>query len=245
MDTLPHQPPRSLVTYLKTKITAGHYTTPSDYIQALIQQDQEQQDYLEPLVREGLNSGPSTPMTQDDWDTIAQLSTNAKSNDVTIPNLIKRAIVIQDLANYADYISIDNLDAGDQFLYAAEATFQQISRTPGIGRLSGFSSPDMSQVRQYPIKAFRKYLVMYSNPISFVRVVQASRRKLPNLNPAISIARAFKPDTTSLFGHDAQPTNHLRLLYELIDDTIDIIRVLHGSQNLEHLLKPENLDEQQ
>jgi toxin ParE1/3/4 len=105
-----------------------------------------------------------------------------------MPNLIKRPIVIQDLVTYSDYISIDNLDAGDRFLYAAEATFQQIARTPGIGRLSGFTDPSMSQIRQYPVKGFKKYLV----------------------------------------------------IYQLIDDTIDVIRVIHGSRDLEHILNPDN-----
>jgi hypothetical protein len=36
--------------------------------------------------------------------------------------LIKRAVVIQDLIDISTYISLDNLEAGDRFLYAAEAT---------------------------------------------------------------------------------------------------------------------------
>jgi toxin ParE1/3/4 len=104
-----------------------------------------------------------------------------------MPNLIKRPIVIQDLIDIATYISYENLDAGDRFLYAAESTFQLIAKAPGIGRLSGFISPEVSQVRQYPVKGFKNYLI----------------------------------------------------LYELTADTIDVIRVLHGSRNLEQTLKPE------
>jgi toxin ParE1/3/4 len=57
-----------------------------------------------------------------------------------MPKLIKRPIIIKDLMEIATYISYDNLDAGDRFLYAAEATFQLIARTPGIGRFSGFTN---------------------------------------------------------------------------------------------------------
>jgi toxin ParE1/3/4 len=106
-----------------------------------------------------------------------------------MPQLIKRPIIIQDLLEIATYISYDNLDAGDRFLYAAEATFQLIARTPGIGRFSAFTHPQVAQLRQYPVKGFKNYLI----------------------------------------------------LYELTEDMIDIVRVVHGARNLEQmLLTPEN-----
>jgi toxin ParE1/3/4 len=106
-----------------------------------------------------------------------------------MPKLIKRPIVIQDLIQISTYISKDNLDAGDRFLYAAEATFQLIAKIPGIGRLSGFTNSTVTQVRQYPVRGFQNYLI----------------------------------------------------LYELTEDVIDIIRVLHGARNLEQTLtEPEN-----
>jgi antitoxin ParD1/3/4 len=74
MNTIPISLPEDLTTYLQSKLTTDHYPTPSDYIQALLQQDQAQDetqlDRLETLALEGINSGPSTPMTQDDWDYI-------------------------------------------------------------------------------------------------------------------------------------------------------------------------------
>lgn len=62
--------PEELTTYLQLQIESGHYATPSDYIQALIQQDQARKTRLEALALEGINSGPATPMTGEDWDTI-------------------------------------------------------------------------------------------------------------------------------------------------------------------------------
>ncbi|MGG6265442.1 type II toxin-antitoxin system RelE/ParE family toxin [Leptolyngbya sp. AN03gr2] len=102
-------------------------------------------------------------------------------------NLIKRAVVIQDLIDIATYISLDNLDAGDRFLYAAESTFQQLARMPGLRRLSGFTHPRLTEVRQYPVKGFKNYLIYYQ--------VQA--------------------------------------------ELIDIMHVLHGSQDIENLLQQE------
>jgi antitoxin ParD1/3/4 len=62
--------PESLATYFQDQITTGEYPTASDYIQALIQADQTHKHRLEALAIEGINSGPSTPMTQADWDNI-------------------------------------------------------------------------------------------------------------------------------------------------------------------------------
>ncbi|MEM9217793.1 MAG: type II toxin-antitoxin system RelE/ParE family toxin [Cyanobacteria bacterium P01_F01_bin.150] len=102
-------------------------------------------------------------------------------------SLIKRPIVIQDLIDHATYISLDNLDAGDRFLYAAEDTFQQIAKFPGIGRLSGFTTPAIANVRQYRIKGFNRYIIFYQSH----------------------------------------------------SDMVEIIRVLHGAQNLEFILEQE------
>jgi antitoxin ParD1/3/4 len=70
MNTLPITLPESLTTYLQTQIESGHYATPSDYIQALIQADRDRQARLETLALEGIQSGSATPMTSDDWSQI-------------------------------------------------------------------------------------------------------------------------------------------------------------------------------
>jgi antitoxin ParD1/3/4 len=70
MNTLPITLPENLTTYLQTQIASGHYATPSDYIQALIQADRDRQTRLETLALEGIQSGAATPMTPDDWSHI-------------------------------------------------------------------------------------------------------------------------------------------------------------------------------
>jgi antitoxin ParD1/3/4 len=67
MNTIPITLPENLTTYLQTQIASGHYATPSDYIQALIQADCDRQARLEPLALEGIQSGSSTPMISEDW----------------------------------------------------------------------------------------------------------------------------------------------------------------------------------
>jgi toxin ParE1/3/4 len=95
-----------------------------------------------------------------------------------MPKLLKRAGVIQELIDISTYISFDNLDAGDRFLYAAEATFQQIAKLPSIGKLSGLTHPKLTQVRQYPVKGFKNYLIYYQiqgEIIDVMHVFQGSR----------------------------------------------------------------------
>ncbi|MGI0493046.1 ribbon-helix-helix domain-containing protein [Alkalinema pantanalense CENA528] len=67
MNTFPINLNDNLTRYLQEKIASGHYSSPSDYIEALIQEDQARTTRLETLALEGINSGPSTPMTDDDW----------------------------------------------------------------------------------------------------------------------------------------------------------------------------------
>lgn len=77
MNTFPINLTDSLAQYLQEQIASGEYATPSDYIQALIQADQARKTRLETLALEGIQSGPSTPMTDNDWaDLRAQVRNN-------------------------------------------------------------------------------------------------------------------------------------------------------------------------
>jgi toxin ParE1/3/4 len=90
----------------------------------------------------------------------------------------KRPIVIRDLIQQATYIAEDNLEAGERFLVAAEETFQSLGRMPEIGKLCGFSLPQLSGIRQYPIKGFRNYLIFYraiDSEIEVLRVLHGAR----------------------------------------------------------------------
>lgn len=61
--------PENLAPYLQAQIAAGHYSTASDYIQALVEADLTRQAQLETKLLEALDS-PATPMTPADWDHI-------------------------------------------------------------------------------------------------------------------------------------------------------------------------------
>ncbi len=84
----------------------------------------------------------------------------------------KRPRVIQDLIELATYIGEDNLEVSDRFLLAAEETFKQLGKIPGIGKLCEFSHPNLFGIRQQSIKGFRKYLVFCREIDSVVEVLR-------------------------------------------------------------------------
>ncbi len=94
-------------------------------------------------------------------------------------NVYKHPQVIRDLIDLATYIAEENMDVSDKFLAAAEETFKQLSLTPKIGKVCQFSSPNLSDVRQQPIKGFRNYLVFYQikepDDVEILRVLHAKR----------------------------------------------------------------------
>lgn len=90
----------------------------------------------------------------------------------------KRPLVIHDLIELATYIAEDNLDASDRFLTAAEQTFKQLAKMPGMGKLSQFSNPNLTDVRQQPVKGLQKYLVFYrptDSGVEILRVIHGAR----------------------------------------------------------------------
>ena len=62
--------PESLQAFVEEQVVAGSYSTPSEYLETLIRDDQRRkaQEKLEALLIEGLESGPATEMTDDDWE---------------------------------------------------------------------------------------------------------------------------------------------------------------------------------
>lgn len=93
--------------------------------------------------------------------------------------LIIRNRATQDLRQQANYIlGNGSVDAAEQFLELAEATFTQISIVPRIGKSVDFVSDRMGEVRQWRIKNFQDYLVFYrvqDEQIEILRVLHGSR----------------------------------------------------------------------
>jgi toxin ParE1/3/4 len=92
--------------------------------------------------------------------------------------VLRRPQVLIDLAEQADFIAQDSLDAALRFLDAAETTFQFIAENPKIGRLCDFKRQEASRLRRWRIRGFENYLVFYRPTeigIDVVRVLHGAR----------------------------------------------------------------------
>lgn len=79
--------PQSIKDYIDEQVSRLGYDTPSDYVSDLVREakEREAEERLEKLLLEGLDSGPATPMTVEDWEEIKQRGLNrihqAQSNE--------------------------------------------------------------------------------------------------------------------------------------------------------------------
>ena len=78
--------PESMKAFIEEQVAAGGYGTTSEYLRALIREDQKAKarSRLAALLQEGIDSGPATPMTAEDWEGLRrrvheQLERNAAS----------------------------------------------------------------------------------------------------------------------------------------------------------------------
>lgn len=69
MDALNISLPKAMKEYVQERVSTGGYGNTSEYVRDLIRGEQKQRakEELEALIIEGINSGPSTPMTKADW----------------------------------------------------------------------------------------------------------------------------------------------------------------------------------
>lgn len=72
MNTMNIAIPEQLKSFVQRQVELRGYSSVSEYVRDLIRGDQERQTVatLEAEILKGLESGPSTPMTQEDWQTI-------------------------------------------------------------------------------------------------------------------------------------------------------------------------------
>ena len=72
MSSLTISLPDILRAYLDEQVKSGASKSPEDYVNSLIHADLQRKadERLETLLIEGLDSGPATPMTSDDWNNL-------------------------------------------------------------------------------------------------------------------------------------------------------------------------------
>jgi len=72
MGTLNISLPDPMRAYVEEQAQAGGYSTVSEYLRALIREDQKRkaQERLEALLLEGLESGDASALTSKDWEEV-------------------------------------------------------------------------------------------------------------------------------------------------------------------------------
>ena len=93
--------------------------------------------------------------------------------------LVVKDRATQDLRHLANYILVNgNTDVAVKFLSAAEATFAQLVKTPGIGKVAQLVVSRLGEIRQWRIKDFQDYLIFYRiehTTIEILRVFHGAR----------------------------------------------------------------------
>ena len=74
MSTLSISLPDALKKFVEDQVAAGDYSTPSDYVGALIEDARMRaaRQAIDDRLLQALESGPTTPMTRADWDDLEQ-----------------------------------------------------------------------------------------------------------------------------------------------------------------------------
>ena len=69
MATLNISLPEPMRKFIEQQVAKGGYATASEYLRDLIRQAEKKAglEWLKGELRKGLNSGPATPMTKEDW----------------------------------------------------------------------------------------------------------------------------------------------------------------------------------
>ena len=84
----------------------------------------------------------------------------------------------QDLEEISDYLCKSSTALASKFLDAADATFADLSKNPGLGAPIQMEHPFLAEIRHWRIKDFRKYLIFYApveNGVRIYRVLHGSR----------------------------------------------------------------------
>lgn len=82
-----------------------------------------------------------------------------------MPKFILAPCVGDELWAIWTFIARDNPEAADRVIESAYETFQNLAKTPSLGRIRKFDNPRLKEVRSWHISGFDDYLIFY-RPIS-------------------------------------------------------------------------------
>lgn len=95
------------------------------------------------------------------------------------PGVNKTDQAKRDLLAIAHYLEqTASLATAMRFLNAAQSAFESLARLPGLGSVWESPKSRLRNVRVWPIRRFRKYLIFYRpkrNGVEILRVIHGSR----------------------------------------------------------------------
>lgn len=92
--------------------------------------------------------------------------------------IIRKTQARRDLVRHFVYIGERNFDAATRFLVAAEETFKQLARMPGMGSSFEVRDPKLAGLRVSAISGFENFLIFYrqvGDAIEVIRVLHGSQ----------------------------------------------------------------------
>lgn len=92
--------------------------------------------------------------------------------------VFKRPEALSDSEKIQVYIPLNSLRAAHRFLKAAERAIELLVTMPELGGRSESDHPVLAKLRVWPIRGFRKFLILYRplpDGIEVVRVIHGAR----------------------------------------------------------------------
>jgi toxin ParE1/3/4 len=84
----------------------------------------------------------------------------------------------RDLADCADYFAERSLPTAVRFAQAVAETLRQVATMPDLGSPLDLPNPALAELRFWPVRRFKKYLLFYRvepHEIKVLRVLHAAR----------------------------------------------------------------------
>lgn len=85
---------------------------------------------------------------------------------------------VTDIVSHALVIARRQPEAARRFVAAVEDAIRKLADMPGMGAIRGSPDPDLAGLRQWPVKGFRNFLVIYRplrDGIVVVRVMHGAQ----------------------------------------------------------------------
>jgi toxin ParE1/3/4 len=99
--------------------------------------------------------------------------------------ILRRPLATQAIIEHAEYIGKHSPASADRLINAAEATFAQLQRMPGMGYRYESPEPRLVGVRVWSIKGFPQPFDLFDGGIEVLHIVHGARDIQTVLNDAI------------------------------------------------------------